>query len=459
MNFFNISKLIRTKGRAFFVVIALCAAAFVPPAAFGQDLFEERSDSPDRAVSVTIPLSLDMACRTALVNNENIQIAKETVSQAENDVGVANSYLYPQINAIGSHVRQKELSPLVTPVDEYDLYQLTVDQHVYQMGKVWTGRRMAKIYMEGTQLSYERTVREILFQVCAAYYNVLLGRQSIEIAQSALSRANKQLERAQALFEVGSTTATTVLRAEVQVAQALEQLERANNQYLVAREMLALEMGIEAFSEDVVEPAPGVFPEQSLDGLIARALESRKDLQVAQLDMRNAEEQVRWKRADFFPNISLHGEFQRTSDEALFYDDEDNWSASLNLSCPLFTGGRNRAELNSAKSALRQARAAVDRFEKSVRAEVRSVYLDLQTQRKVLQQNRLQVASAEKNYEQVTAQFEEGMATSVDQVDAFTALNQAQNLLANAHYTYQLNLIKLKLATGTFHADSIGGSF
>ena len=73
----------------------------------------------------------------------------------------------------------------------------------------------------------------------------------------------------------------------------------------------------------------------------------------------------------------------------------------------------------------------------------------------MLAQNRAQVKAAERNYQQVTAQFEEGLATAVDQVDAFTALNQAENQLANAHYTYQLNLIKLKLATGTFHKDAV----
>lgn len=445
MRLLIISALSRTKGRWLFAGIALCVAVLMPPAVFAQD-------SEDNAVAVATPLTLDSACRTALVNNENIQIARETLSQAKNEVSVANSYLYPQLTVTGSHVQQKELSPLLTTPEEYELYQLSLDQHVFQMGKVWAGRRMAKIHGQGTQLSYERSVREILFQVSTAFYNVLLGRQAIEIANSSLARADKQLERARAQFEVGVTTATTVLRAEVQVAQAVEQLERASNQYLVAREMLALEMGMETLPEDIVEPAPGVFPEQPLEQLIALARDNRKDLQATRLDVRAAEQRVRWERADFFPNISLHGEFQRTSDETLFYDNEDNWSAAVNLSYPLFTGGRNLAELKSAKSALRQAAAAAERFEKTVRAEVRSVYLDLQTQRKVLQQNRLQVASAEKNYEQVTAQFEEGMATSVDQVDAFTALNQAQNMLANAHYSYQLNLVKLKLVTGTFYA-------
>jgi outer membrane protein len=381
-------------------------------------------------------------------------VAREGLQQAEKEVDVATSYLYPQITATGSHVQQKELSSSLSTPEEYELLTLSVDQHVYQLGKVWAGRRMAQYHLQGSRLSYERTIREILFQVATAYYNVLLGRRAIGIAESALARATKQLERAQAQFEVGVLTQTNVLRAEVQVAQANEQLERAENQYRVAKEVLALEIGIEEIAGQIAEPSPGIFPRESLAVLINTALEERNDLKTMEINIQTAQERVQWERADFFPKVFLHGEFQRTSDEDLFYDNDDNWSASVNLSYPLFTGGRNRADLSGAKSELRQAEALLARFRKAIRTEVRRVYLDLQTQRKVLEQNRVQVRSAKKNYEQVTAQFEEGLATSVDQVDAFTALNQAENLLANAHYSYQLDLIKLKLATGTLH---VGG--
>jgi outer membrane protein TolC len=41
----------------------------------------------------------------------------------------------------------------------------------------------------------------------------------------------------------------------------------------------------------------------------------------------------------------------------------------------------------------------------------------------------------------------------VDQVDAFTSLNEAENRLAQAHFTYQLDLVRLELAMGTFQTE------
>lgn len=400
-------------------------------------------------------LTLEAACQTALDKNENIQISREDVKQTKREVAVATSNLFPQINATASHIRKKELfssdivPELSTPTD-YELQQVELDQHIYQLGKVWSGRKMAKYHLQKSRHSHKRTTREVLFQVCTAYYNVLLGRRSIEIAESSLARAKKQLERARAQFEVGVLTKNNVLRAEVQVAQAREQLERAKNQYQIARENLALEMGLDSPPRKLREPLPAVFPEKSLDALIQTALANRRDLRAAEESTLAAEERVEWERADFFPRISFHGEWQHTNEEAVFSGHDRNWQASLNLSYPLFTGGKNRAEYVKAKSALHQAKISRQRLKKSIRTEVRSIYWDLQTLRKVLEQKRAQVNSAKRNYKQVAAQFEEGLANSVDQVDAFAALNQAQNQLASAHYNYQLNLIKLKLATGTF---------
>ncbi|MDY6905976.1 MAG: TolC family protein [Thermodesulfobacteriota bacterium] len=396
-------------------------------------------------------LTLQAAYETALKNNENIQMSWENVNQAEQNVDAATAYLYPQVSATGSHIREKEL--YARQPTEYEMLTLEADQHLYQLGKVWTARQIAKNHLKGSRLSHERTTREILFQVSAAYYNVLLGRRSVDIAESALKRAEKQMERAQAQFEVGVLTKNNVLRAEVQVAQAVEQLERARNQYLVARENLALEMGVFQLPATIAEPENLVFPGQSLQALIETAIANRRDLKKAGIDVEQADKQVDWEKADFFPKIFLHGEYQRTTEDDIFYDNDDNWSASVNLTYPLFTGGRNRAEVAEARSAARQAAIHRKRMENEVRNEVRRVYLDLQTQRKVLAQNRAQVRAAERNYQQVTAQFEEGLATSVDQVDAFTALNEAESRLANAHYAYQLNLIKLQLVTGVFQGS------
>jgi len=42
-------------------------------------------------------------------------------------------------------------------------------------------------------------------------------------------------------------------------------------------------------------------------------------------------------------------------------------------------------------------------------------------------------------------------------VDAFTALNEAKNRLAQARYTYQLDMVRLDLMTGVFQQKLVAG--
>lgn len=396
-------------------------------------------------------LTLEKAYNLALKNNENVQVSRERLTQAQKDIDVATSNLYPHLLVEGSWNRKKELT-FGSP-DEYKLMELTLDQHIYQLGKVWSGRRIAKYYFHSSRFRHYRRVKEILFQVSSRYYNVLLGRRSIEIAQNALTRAKKQLDRALGRYQVGVLTKTDVLRAKVQVAQAREQLERAKNQFDVALERLALELGISSVTRKLKEPQKRHFSEENLSILTSQALQKRQDLEQFRKDLDAAKEKIEWEKADFFPKFSFQGQYSRTDEKQFYFGEMENWRASINLSYPLFSGGQDLAEVSKARSEYRQARLALKRLEREIRTEVRSVYLDIQTQVKVIQELEAQVLSARRNYKQVTAQFEEGLASSVDQVDAFTALNQAEHRLARARYTYQLNLIRLRLAIGTFQSE------
>ena len=299
--------------------------------------------------------------------NQDIASSRENVVQARKDVNEATSGLYPQLSARGEYTRQKELqeestNPITgetipgTP-EEYGTASLQLDQHLYQWGKVWSGRKAAKEYLNNSRAEHFRNVQQILFRVASSYYEVLLGRRSIQIAKSAMERAEAQLERAKGRREVGVATKSDVLRAEVQVAQTEEQLERARNQYDVARERLALEMGMDEISHKLEHPDKRELSENAtMRSLYSRALANRKDLEGLENRIQAARANKAGEKADYFPRLSAHGSYTRTDEPDIFQDNMEDWSASLRLTYPLFTGGREKAQLEKARSELMQAR-------------------------------------------------------------------------------------------------------
>jgi len=107
------------------------------------------------------------------------------------------------------------------------------------------------------------------------------------------------------------------------------------------------------------------------------------------------------------------------------------------------------AEFREAKAKERQARLAYDDLKKSVDIEVQSACLDLDTLKGSLKFLEDQQVFARDNYNAVMKQFENGLATSLDVMDANTLLLTADKNVTEALYNYQLAYLKMKRASGT----------
>ena len=402
-------------------------------------------------------VALEEALHSALEHNERIAASRHRVSQAEEDVRIARSPMLPQVNLQGRHIRMKEIevrAPGLGGPDRYNEASIQASQVLFQGGKLRSSLHASRYAMKSSRLEDYRTREQILFSVSGTYYNALFARRSVEIAENQLTRSNRQLELAESRREVGLVDMTAVLRARVQVAAAMEAIEEAKNNYSIALEQLALEMGIAQPPESIREPGPIELTEDlSVEQYIERAYENRRDLKASKEGLQAAMKQVDAQRGDFLPRLSLEGSYSIVDDDDVYYGDDYNWQAALVASYPLFTGMRDSAEVARARARQSEAEASVNRIKQEIRLDVRSAYADIQTRKTMVQHIDDQVESARANYEQVAAKFEEGLASTVDVVDAQTALNEAELNLANVYYRLQLDHLALKLAIGIFQED------
>src|SRR5262249_60408952 len=107
--------------------------------------------------------------------------------------------------------------------------------------------------------NYGFTIREVLFGVARAYYDVLRSQAQVIVAQETLRLTQDELKQAQARFRVGEVTKTDVLRAEVEVARAERALIRNQNDFQLTFTVLARAGGVEE-AVRVVGPTPPRAP-------------------------------------------------------------------------------------------------------------------------------------------------------------------------------------------------------
>ena len=136
-----------------------------------------------------------------------------------------------------------------------------------------------------------------------------------------------------------------------------------------------------------------------------------------------AEQQVKYARGAFWPNMGLFAIYNRADQDPLTstFNDESVFGG-VSLTFPFFEGGLRMAEYKEAKAKERQARLAYDDLKKSVDIELQAACLDLDTLKGSLKFLEDQQIFAKDNYNAVMKQFENGLATSLDVMDANTLL-------------------------------------
>ena len=163
-----------------------------------------------------------------------------------------------------------------------------------------------------------------------------------------------------------------------------------------------------------------------------------------------ADEQVAYARGSFWPYLNLfaiyQGADQNPPGQTL---NRGSILAGAALNFPFFEGGLRIAEFKEAKAKQRQSKLLYDDFKKNVDIELQAAYLDLQTQKGILKFLEDQVLFAKDNYKGVLRQFENGLAVSLDVMDANSLLLSSEKNLVDALYNYQLAYLQVKRSNGT----------
>ena len=320
-----------------------------------------------------------------------------------------------------------------------------------------TSRRVQDARLE-TQLatkSGERTRQEIIFGVIQAYLNGLIARESVRVAEAGADAAAADLALVQARSDQGLAVPSDLLSAQVQLAQAREELLRQKNALALADASLNVAMGVADGSPVVMESRlqEAVFETGRLEERQQRALSSRPDYQQAQVGEERSANERRMVRSEFLPTINIFGTWEQNN-QTFLARGNDNWLAGASLNFNIFDGGARRAHLKASTARQRQAVALRNQLASSIRLQVRQAFLNLTTARDRVDVSRAAAGQAGESRRITRNRYEAGVATITDLLRAETQHTAAQRNFLNALFDYRLSFAALELATGELAADS-----
>lgn len=330
---------------------------------------------------------------------------------------------------------------------------LSIEQPVYRPDRR-ISLQQADSRIARADALYAAARQDLMVRVAERYFGVLEADDELSFARATLEASEQQLRQSRQRFEVGLTAITDVEEAKAGFDRARAQLIAAGNALNTAREALRETSG---GYQEALAPL-GTMPLAAPDPAdIDRWTETALGQNLRLLASRNATETARREidrvRAGHHPAVDAVGSHRREDRSPL--GQTDSTSIGLRLSLSLYDGGSVLSRTRESRHLYQQALDELERERRRAQRETRDAYLGVNSGISRVNALEQAVRSSKAAADAVEAGFQVGTRTSVDVLDAQRELFRARRDLAEARYSYILNMLRLKRAAGTLSETDV----
>ena len=298
--------------------------------------------------------------------------------------------------------------------------------------------------------AYQAVVQDIMTSVAQSYFANLRNLRRLDVLDANIARARALLELARNQLAAGVATQIDVTRAEAQVAQAeqarLQQVTVLYQSELLLKRILDLQSGgqlkLADFQVRRADATLFTFSDEKT------AFEKRADYLAAQKTLEQTQIDVRSAKFERLPTLSLTGTYGYAS--ANFDDNskQEQWSAGVGLSVPVFDGLRNGANRRIALSRQRAQAARVHNLELQITSELRLALQDAGSRNAQITVAGKNLQLAQEELRLAQQRYRQGVADNREVVEAQNRLAIADDNFVEAVYQYNLSRVELARTRG-----------
>ncbi|MBC8412438.1 TolC family protein [bacterium] len=321
-------------------------------------------------------------------------------------------------------------------------------------GRLAATSGLASAQSSNERQGYMRTAaeEELIFNVIRGYYQVVLHAESIEVQKKALERAGVLLNSSAAKLEAGLVSKMDVFRAEIQLFQAKENLENAEDLYANARDILVTLLGLPTGTElDVVPELQYSLPDIEEEILVGIAHENRAEMKDAKRYVRSERRNLKVTENNALPPLDLTVKVSRLGRGTTFGEsaelDETRVGIGITSSTDLWMTvekANYRKAMIAYKNSLRSRDDVRDKITREVRENIRQ--LESGFRRIELRKKRLEGVENQSAYALI--RYRKGLGDNLEVVDAEKQLVDARNGLTAAIVEYIIAENRLLKVTG-----------
>ena len=307
--------------------------------------------------------------------------------------------------------------------------------------------------LAAAEMALAETKLGVFEDVATAYFTLLKDDALLDVARTNEWECMHHLAQATNRFENGEAKLLDVLRARLDLSEAVQvRISASNNTVTAGAEFLrALGLAADrATREDVLAVLPNGLGETLMEfeasrfeaaDALAFARTNSPALMVKRAQLRAAMDDVDWAVADLLPELKLSSSFN-------FADPVWNWSWAFNAAQSLFLGWRKTTAVDAAVVKMRDARMAVESAEQALSRDLAVAIATRDDSRASLAAARTSVRQARENLRVADEQYRLGDASRIDYTDAVADYATALGKRVKAFYEGQLAEARILRLTG-----------
>lgn len=411
--------------------------------------------------------TLKQCIDTAQVHNKTLQINRNNISISEQRKKEAQANLIPKVTANADYKYFMELPTQLMPMNalnpqapegQFRDLQFGVPHNInanVQLAmplynpQVYGAIENTKIANELTQLQFQKSEEQVLYDITTLYYNAQILKHQLDFLESNLINTQKLLKNMELLKEQLLAKGTDVSKVKLQAEQLSTQRENVHNKYISILNALKLNIGIplERNITVVSDIEQQTFIENStVNVLDLKIIQTQNKLLNSELSTLN--------KSRFLPSLNLIASYGTTG---FGYDKTPNdflkfypiGFAGLQLTYPLFNGTVTQRKINQKKLEISNNELQAQLIGDKNKMEIENATRQRNTAQQTVINTENQIALAQSIYEQTILQQKQGTATLTDVLLADNALREAQQNYLSAVVDYLKADLELKKLTGT----------
>lgn len=325
---------------------------------------------------------------------------------------------------------------------------ITASMPIYTGGKLSGTIKQAKAGYKYAEIGVQKAYNDMRTTVTTGYFDMLQAGNMQQLGQESVTRLEDHLKNVQAQYDVGVVAKVDVLRSQVELANAKQDLIKAENAYQLAEAQLNKIVGLPLETSLKLDNLLVYTPyEYDMAYCLGYAAANRPELEQAKQNVEAAKGSLKVARSGHMPQIAATAS-QKWSDSNWPGDENGNWGVGVSVTMNVFDTGVTMSKIHGAEADLSKAEETYRDTVDSVNLDVRSNYLSLREAEKRIDTTKLAVEQADEDYRIAQLRYRSGVGTNTDVLDAEVALTQAKTNYLQAMYDYNTSKVTLEQAMG-----------